>query len=152
MNEQENKGLSRRSFLQWGVGSVGAVLGVGYLGLTEAFLSPQSASAQELKEIGKVADFPEGKPKLVSYKSGGIEEGIYVINFGTEGWLALDFHCTHLQCAVNWVEATKQFICPCHGGVYDIKGNVVSGPPPKSLPMRDIKVKGDTVLIGGRMA
>lgn len=152
MSEQEGKGISRRQFLQLGVGSVGTVLGVSYLGLAGAFLNPQSASAQDLKEIGKVGDFPEGKPKLVAYDNGGVKEGVYVINFGAEGWLALDFHCTHLQCAVNWVEATKQFMCPCHGGVYDIKGNVVSGPPPKSLPMRVIKVKGDTVSIGGRMA
>jgi cytochrome b6-f complex iron-sulfur subunit len=142
-------GLSRRSFLGLGACSLGAAIGLGYLGVIGDFLKPPDASGETLQTIGKVADFPVGTPKLGVYRNGGLEEGVYVVNLGNEGWLALDFHCTHLQCAVNWVEATRQFICPCHGGVFDIKGNVLSGPPPKPLQKRVIKVVGDLVQVGG---
>lgn len=151
MAANEGKSFQRRSFLKLGVGFVGAVMAVSYVDIIGDFLNPATASAEPLQEIGKVNDFTEGTPKLVTYKGNGIEEGLYVMNLGPEGWIALDFHCTHLQCAVNWVESTKQYICPCHGGVYDMKGNVLSGPPPKSLQRRRIEVQGDSVQVGGRL-
>lgn len=152
MNDKRHSGLPRRRFLSLGIGSVGAILGLSYVGMIGYFLNPPAANAQPLQEVGKVADFTEGTPKLVAYKGGSVEEGLYVVNLGREGWLALDFHCTHLQCAVNWVEAAKQFICPCHGGVYDLKGNVLAGPPPRPLRMRVISVIGDSVQVGGKFA
>lgn len=152
MEDEKQSGLPRRRFLKLGIGSAGAILGLSYVGLGLDFINPPSANAATLQEVGKVADFPEKSPKLVTYKGGGVEGGIYIVNFGERGWLALDFHCTHLQCAVNWVAATQQFICPCHGGVYDIMGNVMAGPPPRALRRRIIQVQGDSVQIGGRMA
>ena len=151
MDTNEGNGLPRRRLLKWGVGSVSAVIGLSYVGIIGDFLNPPAANAEPLQEVGKVNEFTEGTPKLVTYKGNGIEEGLYVMNMGKEGWIALDFHCTHLQCAVNWVESTQQYICPCHGGVYDIKGNVLSGPPPKSLPRRLVQVQGDSVQVGGRL-
>ncbi len=44
-----------------------------------------------------------------------------------------DPHCTHLGCAYGWNEQAKEFICPCHGGVFSLDGKVVSGPPPRPL-------------------
>jgi len=133
------------------VGSIGAVIGLSYVGVIGDFLNPPPANAEPLQEVGKVSDFTEGTPKLVTYTGNGSEEGLYVMNLGQEGWIALDFHCTHLQCAVNWVESTKQYMCPCHGGVYDMKGNVLSGPPPQPLHRRLIQVQGDSVQVGGRL-
>lgn len=144
--------LGRRKFLSLGIGTLGAAMGISYLGLFGKFMGPKSvAAAGKLQEVGKVEKFPVDTPTLVGYKGTGTDEGVYVINLGSEGFIALDFHCTHLECAVNWVQATKQFICPCHGGLYDIKGTVLSGPPPKPLHRRLIKIEGDNVLIGGRL-
>lgn len=149
MTDKKPVKLTRRRFLSVGVGTLGAVLGLGYLGLVGDFLNPPAANAQPLQAVGKVADFPEQTPTLVSYAGGGVEQGVYVINLGSEGWMAIDFHCTHLQCAVNWVDASGKFMCPCHGSVFDIKGNVVSGPAPRPLHRRVIQVQGDTVMVGG---
>lgn len=46
---------------------------------------------------------------------------------------ALDPVCTHAGCIVNFNTAEKSWDCPCHGGRYDIDGNVLTGPPPKNL-------------------
>lgn len=151
MDKNEGNGLPRRHFIKLTVGTVSAVLGLSYVGVAGDFLNPPAADAAPLQEVGKVNEFDEGSPKFVTYKGNGIEEGVYVVNLGTEGWLALDFHCSHLQCAVNWVEAMHQFVCPCHGGVYDVKGNVLSGPPPKGLPKRQVQIQGDSVQVGGRI-
>lgn len=152
MDEKPQSGISRRRFITLGVGAAGIAIALGYIGTTVKFLEPPAANAEELKEVGKVSDFEEGVPKLVTYKGATTDEGVYVLNMGNEGWLALDVHCTHLQCMVNYVDATKQFMCPCHGGVYDLKGHVLSGPPPRNLHHRVIQVKGNSVRVGGVLA
>jgi Rieske Fe-S protein len=43
--------------------------------------------------------------------------------------------CAHLGCPVRWIvnEGKGQFLCPCHGGIYDINGGWVGGPPPRGM-------------------
>jgi menaquinol-cytochrome c reductase iron-sulfur subunit len=48
-------------------------------------------------------------------------------------WIALSNRCMHLGCPVRWVPAAARFICPCHGGVYNIRGMVAGGPPVRPL-------------------
>jgi menaquinol-cytochrome c reductase iron-sulfur subunit len=48
-------------------------------------------------------------------------------------WVAISSRCAHLGCPVRWVPASERFICPCHGGVYDLAGVRVGGPPPRPL-------------------
>ncbi|MBO0681774.1 MAG: Rieske (2Fe-2S) protein [Candidatus Dormibacteraeota bacterium] len=54
--------------------------------------------------------------------------------------------CTHMQCPVRWETATQQFLCPCHGGLYDISGSNVGGPPPEPLPEWQHHVDGQGVI------
>jgi menaquinol-cytochrome c reductase iron-sulfur subunit len=48
-------------------------------------------------------------------------------------YIALSSRCMHLGCPVRYVEAAERFICPCHGGVYNFRGEVVGGPPVRPL-------------------
>ena len=48
-------------------------------------------------------------------------------------YIALTSRCAHLGCPVRWVDAAERFICPCHGGVYDLLGRPVGGPPVRPL-------------------
>ena len=41
--------------------------------------------------------------------------------------------CAHLGCPVRWRPEQKLFLCPCHGGMYDINGGWVGGPPPRGM-------------------
>ena len=66
------------------------------------------------------------------------ETVIYIDREG-DGYRALSATCTHLGCRVSWIAESKQFKCPCHGGVYDRDGRVVSGPPP--APMTRVNVR-----------
>jgi Rieske Fe-S protein len=45
----------------------------------------------------------------------------------------LSNHCAHLGCPVRWIEEKAEILCPCHGGIYDINGNYMAGPPPQGL-------------------
>jgi menaquinol-cytochrome c reductase iron-sulfur subunit len=54
--------------------------------------------------------------------------------------------CTHLGCGVRWQEDKKQFICPCHGGVFDAEGKPASGPVFRPLDRLQARVASDGQL------
>ncbi len=63
-------------------------------------------------------------------------------------YIAISTRCAHLGCPVRWVDAAERFICPCHGGVYDLLGRRVGGPPVRPLdrfPTRVQRRPGRTV-------
>ena len=64
-------------------------------------------------------------------------------------FVAFSAVCTHLGCNVTWDAKRKQIICPCHAGVFDLNGNVVSGPPPKPLPPLKVTVTEGVIYLGG---
>ncbi len=72
------------------------------------------------------------------------KQSIVFIDREGNGYRALSAICSHLGCRVNWNAADKQFKCPCHGGVYDRDGNVVSGPPPAPLARYAVRVNPQT--------
>ncbi len=41
--------------------------------------------------------------------------------------------CAHLGCPVRWNPEKQLYLCPCHGGLYDINGGWVGGPPPRGM-------------------
>jgi Rieske Fe-S protein len=62
---------------------------------------------------------------------------VYVVRRRSGQVYVLSNTCSHMQCNVHWdpkLGASGQFLCPCHGGLYDITGQNVGGPPPSPLP------------------
>ena len=51
--------------------------------------------------------------------------------------------CTHLDCTVQFKADTTQLWCACHNGMYDLGGNVVSGPPPRGLEKFSVNMRGE---------
>jgi len=58
---------------------------------------------------------------------------------------ALSLECTHLGCLVNTVD--QGFYCPCHGSQFGPKGEVWSGPAPRSLDWLPVRIRGDKVWV-----
>jgi menaquinol-cytochrome c reductase iron-sulfur subunit len=67
-------------------------------------------------------------------------------------YIAISSRCAHLGCPVRWVDAAERFICPCHGGVYDLLGRRVGGPPVRPLDRFYTRVSGENVEIGPRFS
>ena len=65
-------------------------------------------------------------------------------------YVAISTRCAHLGCPVRFVQAAGNFICPCHGGVYDFLGKVIGGPPVRPLDRFQTRVVGGEVEIGPR--
>lgn len=65
-------------------------------------------------------------------KNGGYGgRGLIVLRTAAGTLRAFDAKCSHAGCNVSF-EGSRIF-CPCHGGVYDLSGKNVAGPPPKPL-------------------
>ena len=65
-------------------------------------------------------------------------------------FIALSTRCAHLGCPVRFVSAAGNFICPCHGGVYDFEGKVIGGPPVRPLDRFQTRVRNGQVQLGPR--
>jgi quinol---cytochrome c reductase iron-sulfur subunit, bacillus type len=65
-------------------------------------------------------------------------------------FIAISSRCMHLGCPVRYVSAAQQFICPCHGGVYDFEGLVSGGPPVRPLDRFYTRIRNGLVEIGPR--
>lgn len=55
--------------------------------------------------------------------------------------------CTHLSCTVQYRSDTHRVWCPCHNGIYDLKGRNVSGPPPRPLEAYEVHVQGEDIVV-----
>ncbi|MEW6721445.1 MAG: Rieske (2Fe-2S) protein [Thermodesulfobacteriota bacterium] len=61
------------------------------------------------------------------------------------GYHAIGLSCTHLGCTV--AVTPGELVCPCHGSVFDRRGNVLKGPADKPLPRYAVEEKGDRLLV-----
>ena len=151
--ESHAKEISRRRFLGWGAVTVGGLIGIGYLGTALRMLYPTdvgNGASAPLQDIGPVAAFPVGQYLLQTYTGEGFEDGVWVMNQGNNNFIALDFHCTHLQCPVQWFQSLEKFLCPCHGSQYNRLGQHIAGPAPRGLFHHVIKIQNGRVLLGGQ--
>lgn len=85
---------------------------------------------------GSADDVPAGAAKRVNL----FGKPVWLIHSEGDRWFALSAICTHMQiCQLEWHEERGQLVCPCHGGAFDVYGNVVQGPP--SIPLRSYGVE-----------
>ena len=76
------------------------------------------------------------------------EDGLPVLLTRRNGeYIAFDGTCTHMGCLVTPDTKSGGFFCPCHAGVFDDEGNVLSGPPEAPLRKLGVTVSGDQMLV-----
>jgi Rieske Fe-S protein len=98
------------------------------------YLSPSAATNNPARsgkiKVDKISLADVAQPG--QGKNGGYAGRGLIVLRSAEGQLrAFDAKCTHAGCNVAFEGA--RIACPCHGGVYDLSGKNVSGPPPKPL-------------------
>jgi cytochrome b6-f complex iron-sulfur subunit len=62
-------------------------------------------------------------------------------------WAALYQRCVHLGCTVPFRNDCVSFKCPCHGSHYNVSGEYIDGPAPRSLDRFPISFQGDSVVV-----
>jgi menaquinol-cytochrome c reductase iron-sulfur subunit len=80
-----------------------------------------------------------------------IRKGSSKLGEDPSSYIAISTRCAHAGCPVRFVQAAGNFICPCHGGVYDFEGKVIGGPPVRPLDRFQTRVsRQGKVEIGPR--
>jgi cytochrome b6-f complex iron-sulfur subunit len=163
----------RRSMLGvWGLSATAAVGGALYMmypNLAGQFGSDLTA--------GKKTDFPAAKPENFKIGQAGIfyvqtaktyishlAAGTTFLLSGTnladqltaesfvkdsDGtyWVALYQKCVHLGCTVPFRDDCVSFKCPCHGSHYNVDGEFLDGPAPRSLDRFAMSFSSGNVIV-----
>lgn len=135
--------LTRRNFLQMGIGTVSALALLEFSGASLAFMQPRplagefgsivNAGPVESFPVNSVTHFPHGRFYLVRLQDGD--------------FLALYQRCTHLGCTVSWEANQNHFFCPCHASSFDQAGEVENPPAPRDLDTFAVTLKDGSVLV-----
>ncbi len=124
---------TRRRFLNWFLGtSVGALAATIFVPIFR-FLSPPhipEATTNQV-EAGATND-PELLEKGFKILRFG-NEPVILVRAGDDDYRAFAGTCTHLDCIVEFHNDQRRIWCNCHNGEYNLRGQVVAGPPPKPL-------------------
>lgn len=56
--------------------------------------------------------------------------------------------CTHLGCIPKYLADKREFLCACHGGVFDSAGVNRAGPPPRAMEIPPFSVDGTKLVFG----
>lgn len=137
--------FDRRGFLDslLGAGFVSTLVAMAYP--VWRFLIPP-ASGEPVTQSVVAAQASQVKPNSGMLFKFGSRPGLLIRT--QEGELqAFNAICTHLDCTVQYKADTSQIWCACHNGLYDLSGNVVSGPPPRPLERLVVNQRGEDVVV-----
>jgi cytochrome b6-f complex iron-sulfur subunit len=150
--------LERREFLKKFIDYTFWFFGIG-LTSTLVFFYPPEVRENQVQFFPVIEE--EKKPKRgvkianFAYKRKGVEHqtSVFLVASASDanGFIALSPVCTHLGCKVFWNRVDEQFQCPCHGGKYDMYGQVVEGPPPAPLTQLPVKIVDNHINVGLRL-
>ena len=133
--------LSRRRFLGRGWKTFVGILGLEAGWTTWEFLRPRITE-------GFGAEIKAGAPESLSegdvqYRSDG---RFYLAKVDGEV-KALYQRCPHLGCRIPYCETSGRFECPCHGSVFNRKGEYISGPSPRGMDSFPVRIDKDEVVV-----
>ena len=138
----------RATLVRWLLGGGFTASIVSFLYPAFRFMNPPAVPEAAVNEVaaGKIGDLKANSGKIVKFGS----RPVLLIRAERDEWRAFSAVCTHLNCTVQYQEASRQIWCACHNGLYDLNGRVVSGPPPRPLEEYTVHVRGEEVVISRR--
>ena len=164
--------LRRSTLAVWGLSTTASVAGA--LLMLYPNLAGQFGSALN---VGKKADFPAAKPSDFKKDQSGVfyrqNAKTYLVHLSKDTqfllsgsnlsdqldaesvvkdsdgtyWIALYQRCVHLGCTVPFRDDCASFKCPCHGSHYNVSGEWLDGPAPKSLDRFVVSFSGSDVIV-----
>jgi len=125
------------------IGPCLAVPALGYVWAPLRRKKRSDAGGASFVEVGSLADLPVGQWRLLTVDDVR-QDGWEKTRARRSVWVrrerdaensvaVLSPICPHLGCPVNWHPEQSEFRCPCHGGIFNANGQVVAGPPPRSM-------------------
>ena len=145
--------INRREFIKKSLYAVFLFLGLGFLWSGVKIFSPVHGREKSFVYFPLVpeSEIPRSgvkKGELVYTVSGKERKArVFLVSIHEE-LTVLSATCSHLGCLVNYSKEKSEFICPCHGGRYDLSGRNIAGPPPAPLSRIPARIENGMVLVG----
>ncbi|HUI46521.1 MAG TPA: ubiquinol-cytochrome c reductase iron-sulfur subunit [Nitrospirota bacterium] len=146
-------GTSRREFIKKSFYGLLALMGLGFLIPGVKVLTPAEDRRKALVYFPLISedDIPRvgvKKAELLFTVSGKERKSRVFIVSNAGGIAVFSATCSHLGCLVNYHKDKREFICPCHGGRYDLAGKNIAGPPPAPLTKLPARSQDGIILVG----
>jgi len=143
----------RREFVKKSFFGVLALLGLGFLVPAIELVAPVSSRDKELAYFPLLAEeeIPRvgvKKAELTFAVLGKERKARVFVVASSKGPVVFSAICSHLGCLVSYHKEKQEFICPCHGGKYDLTGRNIFGPPPAPLTRFPLKIQDGMLLVG----
>jgi Rieske Fe-S protein len=114
----------------------------------------------DFTDAGPLSEIPVGQWRLIplelvtrdGWKTTRLRQAIWVRRKGegNQSIAVLSSICPHLGCPINWHTDQSQFVCPCHGGIFNTDGRNTAGPPPRAMDPLDYEVRGNRLWVRWR--
>lgn len=62
-------------------------------------------------------------------------------------WIAIYQRCVHLGCTFSFRDSCISFKCPCHGSHYNVDGEYLDGPAPRSTDRFALSFSGEDITV-----
>lgn len=126
---------SRREFLNCALGAsvllAGAGTCAGLAWFTQRQISFKDGSGYFQVDLSKLPS-ANGVPIPVE------NSHAYLVNL--DGGLVAYYLCTLHGCRVRWSSYNNRFECPCCGSKFELNGDYIEGPAPRSLDRNEVRV------------
>jgi Rieske Fe-S protein len=137
---------ARRRFMAGLAGGLGLLTAAGIALPIAGFLLPPRRRFEDPSRVlaAGIGDIPENEAKLVRFQG----RPVLVIHREGGRYYALSAICTHMNvCQLEWDSGRRQLLCPCHGGAFDVYGNVVQGPASVPLERFGVERTGERLFV-----
>lgn len=147
VDEVKEQFVERREFTKFLLLISGSfVLGQLYIGFQN--LLRKSTQQSPVKKIASIDSVKVNDFMTFQYPAKG--DSCILVRLDQTKFVAFSNKCTHLMCPVIPKMDEKKFYCPCHAGFFDMAtGNVLAGPPPRSLARVKLKFMGGDIYAEG---
>jgi Rieske Fe-S protein len=157
---------SRRRFLQWCTGWIVALIGLliavpslGFLG-APLWRRRVTEAAGGFADLGPLDAIPIGEWKSfaveIVHQDGWAKtkqkHSVWVrrTGFSEDEIVVLSPICPHLGCPISWIGERSEFLCPCHGGIFDAEGRRQAGPPPRPMDHLETQIRNGRLWVRWR--
>ncbi len=141
--------LTRKRFIDWILGtSAGGFVAAVFYPVVRYIIPPEvpESAVNSVTLPFRADEVPSNTGRIFRF---GSRPGLLVKTPGGE-LRAFSARCTHLDCTVQYRDDLQHIWCACHNGHFDLSGRNIAGPPPEPLPVYDVNVRGDQIVVSMR--
>lgn len=141
-SEQEDAKLGRTSRRQW-LSAIAGMFGIGIGAAALArFMRSDVPSYAQTRGLGNIDAFVRRGAQRTINSNGSV---LVVVRPEVDPPYAMLMECTHSGCPLAL--KNNKILCGCHGGVFDLAGRPVSGPPKKPLTRVPLWVQDNLLYV-----